>query len=63
MVLVVACEQESCSKWPGSSSLGVVLFDIADIDDELFDWHVISELDPVVLNYFKKVPGRIISGC
>ena len=49
-VLVVAGEEEGRSERPGSSDLGVVLLDIADVDNDFLDGDGGSVLEPVVLN-------------
>lgn len=49
-VLVVAGEEEGSSEGPGSSDLGVVLLDIADVDHDFLDGDGGSVLESVVLN-------------
>lgn len=49
-VLVIASEEESRSKRPGSSDLRVVLLDVTDVDHDFFDGDGGSVLESVVLN-------------
>ena len=57
VVFIVAGEEEGGSEGPGSADLSVVLFDIADVDDEFLDGDVVSELDSVVLRSIKAYLG------
>jgi hypothetical protein len=36
-VFIIACEEEGSAEGPGSSDLGVVLLDVADVDDDFLD--------------------------
>jgi hypothetical protein len=36
-VFIIACEEESSAEGPGASDLGVVLLDVADVDDDFLD--------------------------
>lgn len=50
VVLVVSCEEEGSSEGARPAHLGVVLFDVADVHDQLLDGHAGSELDLEVLS-------------
>ena len=48
-MLVVAGKEEGSSKGPGSSHLSVLLLDVAEVDDNLFDGDTRPEFEAVVL--------------
>ena len=49
IVLVIASEEEGSPERSGSTNLGIVLLDIADVDDEFFNGDVCSELYSIIL--------------
>jgi hypothetical protein len=53
-VFIIACEEEGSAEGPGSSDLGVVLLDVADVDNDFLDRDTRSVFKTVVLNgYFR----------
>ena len=49
-VFVISSEKEGCSKRSAASHLSVVLFDVAYVDNDLFDRDARPELEAVVLS-------------
>ena len=65
VVFVISSEKEGCSEGSATSHLSVVLFDVAYVDNDLFDRDARPELEAVVLSvptctcaYSRKMPIR-----
>jgi hypothetical protein len=50
VVFVITCKQKCGTKGSGSTDLSVVLFDVANVNDDFFDWYIGSILELVVLS-------------
>ena len=49
-IFVVSCEEEGCAEGSCSSNLGVVLFNVANVDNNFFNGNAGSVFDSVALH-------------
>lgn len=54
IVFIITGKQESSTEWSGSTDLSVVLFNVANINDDLLNWNVGSVLEFIILSIREK---------
>ena len=50
IVFIITSKQKSSTEWSGSTDLSVVLFNVANINDDFFNWNVGSVLEFIILS-------------